>query len=133
MSDTPNLRHATPEEVKEALSFALRFDGRKRHHRADLFMADFAAEKLVEHLQRAGFVVRKKPSAPLHYGVPPIMSSHSRGIRARSLVHPRTERHLVSWSKIASVLGLTDSGVQYPHARTAFRLADALNRRCGRK
>lgn len=29
-------------------------------------MAELAAEKLVEHLTRAGFVVMKKPPAPPH-------------------------------------------------------------------
>ena len=66
MQDTPELRPATPEELREALSFALRFDGRKRHHHADGFMAELAAEKLVEHLQRAGFVVMKRRPAVPH-------------------------------------------------------------------
>lgn len=66
MPDAPDLRPATAEELKEALSFALRFDGRKRHHHADGFMAELAAEKLIEHLRRAGFVVMKRPPAPPH-------------------------------------------------------------------
>ncbi len=64
MPDTPGLRPATEDELKRALSFALRFDGRKRHHRADDFMAEVAAQKLVDYLAQAGFVVLKKPPAP---------------------------------------------------------------------
>ncbi len=66
MADDPELRPASAEAVREALAFALRFDGRKRHHHAGGFMAELAAEKLVEHLTRAGFVVMKRPAAPPH-------------------------------------------------------------------
>ena len=64
MSDAPNLRPATDDEVRETLAFALRFDGRKRRYDADDFVARIAAERLVEHLQRSGFVVMKRPPAP---------------------------------------------------------------------
>jgi hypothetical protein len=64
MPDAPGLRPATPDELKRALSFALRFDGRKRHRHADDFVAEAAAEKLVDYLAQAGFVVMKKPPAP---------------------------------------------------------------------
>ena len=57
----PNLRSATPLELADALAFALRFSGRKRTHQADEFMAQITAERLVEHLQKSGFVVMKKP------------------------------------------------------------------------
>lgn len=53
MTDGPALRPASPEELREALAYALRFDGRKRHHHADGFMAQIAAEKLMEHLERS--------------------------------------------------------------------------------
>ena len=35
MPDTPNLRPATRDELTQSLSFALRFNGRKRVHDAD--------------------------------------------------------------------------------------------------
>jgi hypothetical protein len=35
--------------------------GRKRVHNADEIMAEIVAKRLIEHLERAGFVVMKKP------------------------------------------------------------------------
>jgi hypothetical protein len=55
------LTPATPDELTESLAFALIFDGRKRKHDADEFMTAIVAKRLVEHLDRAGFVVMKKP------------------------------------------------------------------------
>ena len=40
---------------------ALRYRGKKRMHQADEYMAQIAAERIVEHLERARFVVMKKP------------------------------------------------------------------------
>src|SRR5271157_4465722 len=48
-------------DVADALAFALRFQGRKRVHNADEFMSVIVAERLVEHLERSGFVIMKKP------------------------------------------------------------------------
>jgi hypothetical protein len=48
------LRHATPNEIAETLSFALRYDGRRRVHHADDVMARIRAERLVWHLRRSG-------------------------------------------------------------------------------
>jgi hypothetical protein len=45
---------------------ALRFRGRKRVHNADEIMAEIVAKRLVEHLERAGFVVMKR--APIGGG-----------------------------------------------------------------
>ena len=56
-----NLTLATSEELALALSFALRFRGRKRLHNGDELMAGIVAERLVEHLEGSGFVVMKKP------------------------------------------------------------------------
>jgi hypothetical protein len=39
----------------------LRYRGGKRVHQADEYMAQIAAERIVEHLARARFVVMKKP------------------------------------------------------------------------
>ncbi len=61
MPDTPKrLTPGTREDVADALAFALRFQGRKRVHNADEIMAEIAAKRLVEHLERAGFVVMKR-------------------------------------------------------------------------
>ena len=62
MIDAP-LSPASPDDLADALAFALRFDGRKRKHDAGEFMAAIVARRLVEHLDRAGFVVMKKPPA----------------------------------------------------------------------
>ena len=59
MPDT--LTPASPEDLAGALAFALRFAGRKRTHNADEIMAEIVAKRLVEHLERAGFVVMKRP------------------------------------------------------------------------
>jgi hypothetical protein len=74
MSDEPNLRPATPSELADSLSFALRYDGRRRVHHADDAMARITADRLVEHLERSGFVVLKRPDA-----VAPSASHHGRG------------------------------------------------------
>jgi hypothetical protein len=66
MPDTPNLRPASRDELTQSLSFALRFNGRKRVHSADELMADITAERLVEYLERAGYVVLCKPAADQH-------------------------------------------------------------------
>jgi hypothetical protein len=61
MSDADKLTPASRDDLVEALAFALRFQGRKRSHRADEIMAEIVAKRLVEHLERSGFVVMKSP------------------------------------------------------------------------
>jgi hypothetical protein len=62
MPDAPQrLTPADADEVADALAFALRFQGRKRVHNADELMSEIVAKRLVEHLERSGFVVMKKP------------------------------------------------------------------------
>ena len=56
------LTPACAEDLSNALAFALRFEGRKRVHNADEIMAEIVAKRLVEHLERVGFVVMKKPA-----------------------------------------------------------------------
>ena len=60
---TDNLRPATPEDLADALAFALRFKGRKRVNDAGEFMASIVAKRLVEHLEQSGFVIMRKPPA----------------------------------------------------------------------
>ena len=64
MTDAPDrLTPAAPDELADALAFALRFGGRKRVHKGDEIMAAIVAKRLVEHLERTGFVfIRKPPS-----------------------------------------------------------------------
>ena len=50
------------EALTDSLAFALRFNGRKRFHRGDEFMADLTAQHLVEHLRRCGYVFMVKPT-----------------------------------------------------------------------
>jgi hypothetical protein len=54
---------ATADEIAETLAFALRYDGRKRVHDADLAMGRITAERLVRHLEQSGFLVMKRPPA----------------------------------------------------------------------
>ena len=61
MPDADNLTPADPSDLADALAFALRFHGRKRVHKADEIMAEIVAKRLVEHLERADFVVMKRP------------------------------------------------------------------------
>ena len=62
--DKRSLHPATLGEVQDSLSFALRYDGRKRVHTADDVMAHVTAERLVRHLQQSGYVLMKRPDAP---------------------------------------------------------------------
>jgi hypothetical protein len=57
MPDADRLTPTTPEDLADALAFALRYSGRKRTHDA----GEIVAKRLVEHLERSGFVVMKKP------------------------------------------------------------------------
>jgi hypothetical protein len=54
------LAPADPADLAAALAFALRFEGRRRVHNADEIMAEIVAKRLVEHVERAGFVVMKR-------------------------------------------------------------------------
>ena len=69
--DKRNLRPASPGEVEQSLSYALRYDGRRRVRQADDAMARIAAERLVQHLERSGYVLMKRPDA-----APPSTSGH---------------------------------------------------------
>ena len=73
MTDEMRLRPATADEIAESLSFALRYQGRRRVHDADATMAHITAERLVEHLERSGFVLMRRPEEP-----PPSTSPHHR-------------------------------------------------------
>jgi hypothetical protein len=61
MPEADKLMAADPSDLAAALAFALRIEGRKRVHNADEIMAEIVAKRLVEHLERSGFVVMKRP------------------------------------------------------------------------
>jgi hypothetical protein len=61
-----NLRPASRDELAQAPSFALRFNGRKRVRDADESMAQITAERFVEHLDRSGYVVMHEAPSGQH-------------------------------------------------------------------
>jgi hypothetical protein len=61
MTDAQRLTPAKPDDIAEAIAFALRYGGRKRVNDAGEMMARIVAARLVEHLERAGSVVMKRP------------------------------------------------------------------------
>jgi hypothetical protein len=65
-----DLAVATPEEIAEALSYALRFDERGKPRRGGWdFAAGLAAERLTDHLRRSGFIImRARPTRPHNAG-----------------------------------------------------------------
>lgn len=79
MSDQSKPRPATTEEIAEALSFALRFNGRKPFPQSHALMARVTAEHLVQHLLRCGFEVSKRPAAAA-----PSTSGHGHPLDGRS-------------------------------------------------
>jgi hypothetical protein len=64
------LRPADPDDLLQSLSFALRYDGRRRSRHADTLAADIVAKHLLDHLMRSGYVVMQRPPAPAH-SIPP--------------------------------------------------------------
>jgi hypothetical protein len=79
MSDRDqNLTPAAPADIADSISFALLFSGRKRIHDSDRMTASIAADRIVKHLERCGYVLMKKPpltgSAPLN---PPASYPHT--------------------------------------------------------
>ncbi len=62
MPDAAMLTPADPSDLADAIAYALRFQGRKRVHNADEIMAEIVARRLVEHLERTGYVIMKKPA-----------------------------------------------------------------------
>ena len=61
MPEPVDLTPATPEDLAEALTYALRYSGRKRVRDSGEIMARIVAERLVEHLEQSGFVIMKRP------------------------------------------------------------------------
>ena len=67
----PELLPAAPQDIADALAFALRYSGRKRVHDSAEIMSAIVAKRLVEHLDRCGFVVMRKPPIPGSAPAPP--------------------------------------------------------------
>ena len=67
MADHDRLTPADPADLAGALACALRYQGSKRVHNADEIMSEIVAKRLIEHLERAGFVVMKR-STPIGGG-----------------------------------------------------------------
>lgn len=61
MTSRDPLLPAHSTEIVDAIAFALRYSGRKRVNDSSEIMAGIVAKRLVEHLERSGFVVLKRP------------------------------------------------------------------------
>ena len=61
MPDDEKLSPADPKDIADTVAFALLFSGRKRVHDLDRSMAAIAADRIVRHLERSGYVVMKRP------------------------------------------------------------------------
>jgi hypothetical protein len=73
------LTPADASDIAESIAFSLLFSGKKRVHDTDRLTASVAAQRIVRHLEKCGFVVMKRPtiggSAPLN---PPASWPHTR-------------------------------------------------------
>jgi hypothetical protein len=89
-----NLTPADPRDLAEAIDFALRYRGGKRVHQADEYMAQIAAERIVEHLARARFVVMKRPpetGGAARTRFPTVMAVRPRALQSfAALASPRS-------------------------------------------
>ena len=63
--DREALSPATPEDVRDALAFALTHDGKRQFRTSGEMMAKITARHLLEHLERSGFVLMKEPPAKM--------------------------------------------------------------------
>jgi hypothetical protein len=59
--DDEKLSPADPIDIADSIAFASLFSGRQRVRDSDKYMAAIAADRIVQHLERAGFVVMKRP------------------------------------------------------------------------
>ena len=64
-----NLTPAEARDLADSIAFALRFEDRKRKHDAAEYMPATPAARVVQHLERAGFVVMKKQPLGRHTGL----------------------------------------------------------------
>lgn len=126
--DLQQLRPAAPDEIAEALSFALRYDGRRRVHSGDTLMARITAERLVAHLERSGFVLMKRPPAPGHQS-----PSTRRSAAPRAVGRPLQAALLLASAACVALPGQCRSGVrphEYRVRRTVGTESDFVSREC---
>jgi hypothetical protein len=69
MPDAEKLTPADPRDLANAIALALQFEGRRRIYSAEEYMAAIAAERVVRHLERAGFVILRKPPLGGHSAI----------------------------------------------------------------
>jgi hypothetical protein len=72
----PELTLADPDDLSNSLSFALRFEGKRRYNDSDRFAADIIADRLVRHLDRCGTSSTRcgagvQPRSVVHLNGPP--------------------------------------------------------------
>jgi hypothetical protein len=93
--DVDKLRLAETADLKENLAFALRFEGKKPRHDADDYMSRIVADRWVKQLERAGYVVMKKPPLAGHptiVGPPRPHDADGQSRRSKARVQP-PQRH----------------------------------------
>lgn len=63
MPDDPaKLRPVDPDDLRQSLAYALRFNGRrKRFREGDDLMAEITADHIAKHLERCGYVIMREP------------------------------------------------------------------------
>ena len=59
-----DLKPARRDDLIATLAFALTRDGRKRERNAPELMAGIVAERLIERLEKSGFVIMQRPPEP---------------------------------------------------------------------
>ena len=64
MTDPALPRPAPPDEISDALAFALRYDGKRCFRGSEDAQTRIMAAHLIRHLERAGFVVLRKVPPP---------------------------------------------------------------------
>jgi hypothetical protein len=55
------LTPADPSDIAGSIAFALLFSGKKRVHDSDRMTASIAAQRIVQHLEKCGYVLMKRP------------------------------------------------------------------------
>jgi hypothetical protein len=59
--DAEKLTPADASDIADSVAFALLFSGRKRVHDSDRMTASIAAQRIVRHLEKCGYVLMKRP------------------------------------------------------------------------
>jgi hypothetical protein len=59
--DAEKLTPADASDIAESVAFALLFSGKKRVHDSGRMTASIAAQRIVRHLERCGYVLMRRP------------------------------------------------------------------------